>query len=93
MNVSVKDKRIAEIMSGRVPPHFPPDLMRSAQKAVRALEAAERIEDLRLPPSNRLEALRGNRAGQWSIRINLQWRLCFRWGEGGAEEVEIVDYH
>jgi proteic killer suppression protein len=93
MIVSVKDKRIAEIMSGRVPSRFPPDLMRSAQKAVRALEAAERIEDLRLPPSNRLEALRGNRAGQWSIRINLQWRLCFRWGEGGAEEVEIVDYH
>lgn len=91
--MSVKDKRIAEIMSGRVPQRFPPDLLRPAQKAVRALEAAERIEDLRLPPSNRLEALRGDRVGQWSIRINLQWRLCFRWGEGGAEEVEIVDYH
>ena len=93
MIVSAKDKRIAVIMASLVPPRFPPDLLRPAQKAVRALEAAERIEDLRLPPSNRLEALRGDRVGQWSIRINLQWRLCFRWGEGGAEEVEIVDYH
>jgi proteic killer suppression protein len=93
MIVSVKDKRIAEIMAGRGPPRFPPDLVRPTQKAVRALEAAQRIDDLRFPPSNRLEALRGDRAGQCSIRINLQWRLCFHWGETGAENVEIVDYH
>jgi toxin HigB-1 len=93
MIVSVKDRRIADIMAGRSPPRFPPDLVRPAQKAVRALEAADKLEDLRLPPSNRLEALRGDRAGQWSIRINLQWRLCFHWGEGGAEDVEITDYH
>ena len=80
-------------MAGEVPKRFPPDLMRVAQKAIRALMAAEQIENLRLPPCNRLEALRGDRLGQWSIRINQQWRLCFRWAELGAEDVEIVDYH
>jgi proteic killer suppression protein len=54
---------------------------------------AVRADDLRVPPGNRLEALKGDRAGQWSIRINDQWRICFRWTEGGAEDVEIVDYH
>ena len=57
------------------------------------LNAATRLEDLRLPPSNHLEALVGNRAGQWSIRINQQWRLCFRFENGDAFDVEIVDYH
>ena len=93
MIVSVKDKRIALIMAGEVQKRFPSDLMRAAQKAVRAMMAAEQIENLRLPPSNRLEALRGDRLGQWSIRINQQWRLCFRWTDLGAEDVEIVDYH
>ena len=58
-----------------------------------ALDAAVKIEDLRLPPSNRLEALRGKRHGQWSIRINDQWRICFSWEAGKAQSVEIVDYH
>ena len=57
------------------------------------LDAATRIEDLRLPPSNRLEALRHDRGGQWSIRINDQWRICFRFENGDAFDVEIVDYH
>ena len=57
------------------------------------VDAAVRIEDLRSPPGNRLELLRGDRAGQWSIRINDQWRVCFRWGENGPEEVDVVDYH
>ncbi len=57
------------------------------------LDAATRIEDLRLPPSNRLEALANDRAGQWSIRINDQWRVCFRSESGDAYDVEIVDYH
>ena len=56
------------------------------------LDAAERLEDLKAPPGNRLEKLKGDRDGQWSIRINDQWRICFRWNEG-AEDVEIVDYH
>jgi len=58
-----------------------------------AIAAAAGIDDLRLPPSNHLESLRGNRAEQWSIRINEQWRICFFWRDGNAEEVEIVDYH
>ena len=58
-----------------------------------AIDAAVQLEDLRLPPSNRLEALRGKRRGQYSIRINDQWRICFEWHSGNAEQVEIVDYH
>ncbi|MHB8787201.1 MAG: type II toxin-antitoxin system RelE/ParE family toxin [Thauera sp.] len=57
------------------------------------LDAAKDLKDLRIPPGNRLEALSGNRAGQHSIRINDQWRVCFRWTADGAEDVEIVDYH
>ncbi|MBM3373923.1 MAG: excinuclease ABC subunit A [Betaproteobacteria bacterium] len=64
-----------------------------ARRKLRQLEIADRLEDLRIPPGNRLEALKGNRSGQHSIRINDQWRLCFRWTTSGAENVEIVDYH
>ena len=66
---------------------------RSARRKLLLLHAARRLEDLRVPPGNRLEALRGDRAGQYSIRINDQWRVCFRWNEGEAHDVEIVDYH
>jgi proteic killer suppression protein len=58
-----------------------------------AIDAAERLEDLHLPPSNRLEALKGDRKGQYSIRVNQRWRICFIWRGGNAEQVEIVDYH
>jgi proteic killer suppression protein len=58
-----------------------------------ALDSAVKVEDLRSPPGNRLEKLRGDREGQWSIRIDRQWRLCFVWENGNAEQVEIVDYH
>ncbi|MDR4493433.1 MAG: type II toxin-antitoxin system RelE/ParE family toxin [Nitrospirales bacterium] len=64
-----------------------------ARRKLRQLEIASRLDDLRVPPGNRLEALKGNRAGQYSIRINEQFRICFHWGDAGAEEVEIVDYH
>ncbi len=64
-----------------------------ARRKLRQLEIAARIDDLRVPPGNRLEALKGNRAGQYSIRINAQWRVCFRWSAAGARDVEIVDYH
>ena len=57
------------------------------------LDAATSLEDLRVPPANRLEKLKGGRAGQWSIRVNDQWRLCFRWRDGDAHDVELVDYH
>jgi toxin HigB-1 len=57
------------------------------------LDQAVKLEDMRAPPGNRLEALKGNRSGQWSIRINQQWRICFRWSDEGPLDVEIVDYH
>jgi proteic killer suppression protein len=64
-----------------------------ARRKLRQLEIADRLDDLRVPPGNRLEALSGDRAGQHSIRVNDQYRVCFRWTPGGAEDVEIVDYH
>ncbi|MGH2756202.1 MAG: type II toxin-antitoxin system RelE/ParE family toxin [Actinomycetota bacterium] len=68
-------------------------VQRVALRKLRMLDAAMRLSDLRVPPGNRLERLRGNRAGQHSIRINDQWRVCFRWHEGDAYDVEVVDYH
>jgi proteic killer suppression protein len=64
-----------------------------ARRKLRQLDIAGRLEDLRVPPGNRLEPLKGDRAGQYSIRINRQWRVCFRWTRSGPEDVEIVDYH
>ena len=64
-----------------------------ARRKLRQLDIAAQLSDLRVPPGNRLEPLKGDRAGQHSIRINDQWRVCFRWTEAGAEDVEIVDYH
>jgi proteic killer suppression protein len=64
-----------------------------AERKLQMLHRAFRLDDLKIPPQNRLEKLRGDRAGQWSIRINNQWRLCFRFDEGNAFDVEIVDYH
>jgi proteic killer suppression protein len=64
-----------------------------ARRKLRQLEIADRLDDLRVPPGNRLEALKGDRAGQHSIRVNDQFRVCFRWTGAGAEDVEIVDYH
>jgi proteic killer suppression protein len=64
-----------------------------ARRKLRQLEIAANLHDLNVPPGNRLEALKGDRAGQYSVRINRQWRICFRWTEAGAEDVEIIDYH
>lgn len=72
---------------------FGHDLQRMAHRKLLLIEAADELNDLRIPPGNRLEALRGDRAGQHSIRVNDQYRLCFRWTTSGAEDVEIVDYH
>lgn len=66
---------------------------RAALRKIEMIRAAQALDDLRVPPGNRLEALRGDRAGQYSIRINDQWRICFRWENGEAHDVEIVDYH
>lgn len=70
-----------------------PDVQRAGLRKLRILDAATSIDDLRVPPGNRLEKLRGDRAGQWSIRLNDQWRVCFEWREGDAYEVELADYH
>ncbi|MBC7907319.1 MAG: type II toxin-antitoxin system RelE/ParE family toxin [Rhodospirillaceae bacterium] len=78
---------------GRRPKRLPPDIHRVAQRKLRQLHAAEVLLDLRAPPGNRLEPLRGDRAGQHSIRINDQWRICFVWTDAGPERVEIADYH
>ncbi len=72
---------------------LPPDILKRAAMRLMQLDGATRIEDLRFPPSNRLELLLHDRAGQWSIRINDQWRVCFRFNNGDAYDVEIVDYH
>ena len=72
---------------------LPPSLLRVALRKLVQLDAATVLDDLRVPPCNRLETLRGDRAGQHSIRINDQWRICFRWRDGDAFDVEIVDYH
>ena len=72
---------------------LPGDLQRAALRKLLMLNRAQTLQDLRVPPGNRLEALRGNRDGQHSIRINDQWRICFRWEGADAHDVEIVDYH
>lgn len=72
---------------------LPEDVQRAGLRKLMLIEAAEAVEDLRVPRGNRLEMLKADRKGQWSIRINDQWRICFRWVNGYAEDVEIVDYH
>ena len=81
------------LFEGHTVPRLPPDIQRRARMRLQRLVAATALSDLRVPPSHRLEALRGNRAGQHSIRINAQWRVCFIWTEEGAMDIEIVDYH
>jgi toxin HigB-1 len=89
---SFKNKKAEIVFGGRCPKGFPADLLKVARRRLEAVHAAARLEDLRSPPGNRLEALAGDRVGQHSIRINDQFRICFRWHDG-ADNVEIVDYH
>ena len=81
------------VAQGKAPKGFPANVIKSAQRKIQMLNDADFLEDLLSPPGNRLEALKGNRKGQHSIRINDQWRICFIWANGGAHDVEIVDYH
>ncbi|MFN3077892.1 MAG: type II toxin-antitoxin system RelE/ParE family toxin [Alphaproteobacteria bacterium] len=90
---SFKSKITEAIWNGQAPKGFPADLIRPAQRKLAMLAAAVDLVALRQPPGNRLEVLRGSRVGQHSIRINDQWRICFVWRDGHAEEVEITDYH
>lgn len=87
------DKRVRRIRSGQAGGDFPADVLARAQRRLAQLDAAAVLEDLRVPPSNRLERLKGDRAGLYSIRINDQWRICFAWRDGDAYDVEVVDYH
>ena len=90
---SFKDKRTKAIFQSSTARGIPPDIIDRARRKLAAVNAANGLEDLKVPPSNRLELLKGNRAGQYSIRINDQWRLCFDWIDGDADNVEICDYH
>ncbi|MGE4245836.1 MAG: type II toxin-antitoxin system RelE/ParE family toxin [Parvibaculaceae bacterium] len=90
---SFRDKFAKAVHENRVPKGFPASLAKAARRKLRMLDAADQLRDLAVPPANRLEALKGDRAGQYSIRINEQYRICFRWVNGAPEDVEIVDYH
>ncbi len=92
MILSFRCRKTEALANGRRVPRFL-GFEKVARRKLRQLEIAGRLEDLRIPPGNRLEALKGDRAGQYSIRINDQFRICFRWTASGAEDVEIVDYH
>ncbi len=93
MIVSFRCGKTALVFEGKSPKGFPTDIANVARRKLRQLHAATKLDDLRAPPGNRLEALSGNRAGQHSIRVNDQWRICFVWRDGNAHEVEMVDYH
>ena len=90
---SFRSKETEKLFLRQRSPRFPADVHRIVLRKLLLVDAAERLEDLRIPPGNRLEKLAGNRQGQHSIRINDQWRICFRWSGGDAYEVEIADYH
>ena len=90
---SFAGKSTAALFAGYSVRQIPNQIQRRARAKLFAIDAAERIDDLRIPPGNRLEALFGDRHGQHSIRINDQWRICFEWREGAAWNVEVVDYH
>ena len=87
------DKEAVKIWDGTPSRRLPADLQTIARRKLRMLNNAENLNDLRVPPANRLEALKGDRRGRYSIRINDQWRICFRWADGDAHDVQIVDYH
>ena len=87
------DKRTAALFAGYAVRDLPQQIQRRAKAKLQTLDAAMRLDDLRVPPGNRLEALKGDRCGQHSIRINDQWRICFKWREGEAWDVEVADYH
>jgi len=90
---SFRDDRTRAAFEGEAAKGFPADLLAVTRRKLGYLNAATTLNDLRAPPGNRLEALKGSRAGQHSIRVNDQWRICFVWTADGAQDVEFVDYH
>jgi proteic killer suppression protein len=90
---SFKDRNTEKLFRRERSRAVPAALRRVALRKLVQLDAADTLDDLKVPPGNRLERLRGDRKGQWSIRVNERWRVCFEWRQGDAQEVEIVDYH
>ena len=90
---SFRDRDTEAVFRGERCGRFARPVQRAAQRKLRMLDAAESLDDLRVPPGNRLEKLVGRRRGQYSMRVNDQWRVCFRWAEEDAHDVEIADYH
>ena len=90
---SFRDKETERVFNRLPARRLPSDITRAARRKLLILNAAEKLSDLRIPPGNRLEKLSGDRRGQHSIRINERWRICFRWRDGDAYDVKIVDYH
>ncbi len=90
---SFRDRETGKVFNREPSRRWSRDLQQVARRKLLMLDAAETLADLRVPPGNRLEKLSGDRQGQYSIRVNDQWRICFRWGEGDASDVEIADYH
>jgi proteic killer suppression protein len=90
---SFRDRETERVWNGDFSRRLPREIQEVARRKLRMLNNARTVTDLRVPPANRLEALKGARAGQYSIRINDQWRICFRFANGQASDVEIVDYH
>ena len=93
MIVGFRDRATEAVFHGRAPKGFPPDLVGVTRRKLRYLNAAAELHDLRVPPGNRLEALKADRAGQYSIRVNDQFRICFLWTAEGPKDVEFTDYH
>jgi toxin HigB-1 len=93
MILSFADKETERIWLGEVSRRLPITIQAIARRKLRMINNARRLDDLRIPPANRLEALKGELKGQHSIRVNDQWRICFRWSEAGVSDVQIVDYH
>ena len=90
---SFSNKETEKIFNRQFSGKLPQNIQRVARKKLVILDAAPRLNDLRIPPGNQLEALKGDRKGQHSVRINDQWRICFKWSDGDAKDVEITDYH
>ncbi len=90
---SYGSKETEKIWEGEISLKLPEDIQKTARRKLRMLNNSHDLVDLRMPPANRLESLKGDRKGQYSIRINAQWRICFEWREGDCYNVQIVDYH
>ena len=93
MILDFRDRETELVWRGGLSRKLPREIQQVARRKLRMLNNTKALQDLRVPPPNRLEALKGERKGQWSIRVNDQWRICFVWNDGKASQVEVVDYH